>query len=94
LVEREYPPVNVHETPGLASLSIVSDTARQFRMIMERRASSGTFGHGGKESSNGFADPELGLAVSLIFNGMTGERKHDRRLKQTLAKVYEALTSS
>ena len=57
-------------------------------------ASSRTFGHGGKESSNGFADPERGLAVSLIFNGMPGESKHDRRLKQTLAKVYEALTSS
>ena len=57
-------------------------------------ASSRTFGHGGKESSNGFADPERGLAVSLIFNGMPGESKHDRRLKQTLAKVYEALTNS
>ena len=57
-------------------------------------ASSRTFGHGGKESSNGFADPERGLAVSLIFNGMPGESKHDRRLKQTLAKVYEAMTNS
>jgi CubicO group peptidase (beta-lactamase class C family) len=50
-----------------------------------------TFGHGGKESSTGFADPERGLAVSLIFNGMPGEPAHDRRLKQTLAAVYEAV---
>jgi CubicO group peptidase (beta-lactamase class C family) len=54
-------------------------------------ASSSAFGHGGKESSTGFADPEKGLAVSLVFNGMPGEPKHDRRLKRVLAAVYEAL---
>ncbi|MDG0867464.1 serine hydrolase [Candidatus Lucifugimonas marina] len=56
-------------------------------------ASAVTFGHGGKESSTGFADPERGLAVSLVFNGMPGEPKHDRRLKQVLAVVYEAVDS-
>jgi CubicO group peptidase (beta-lactamase class C family) len=55
-------------------------------------ASSGTFGHGGKESSTGFADPEQGMAVSLVFNGMPGEPKHDRRLKRVLTAVYEATT--
>ena len=59
-----------------------------------RAASPATFGHGGKESSTGFGDPEFGggcgLAVSLIFNGMPGEPAHDRRLKQVLAAVYEA----
>ena len=54
-------------------------------------ASSATFGHGGKESSTCFADPERGLAVSLIFNGMPGEPKHDRRLKRVLAAVYETI---
>ena len=54
-------------------------------------ASSATFGHGGKESSTGFADPERGLAVSLIFNGMPGEPKHDRRLKRALSAMYEAV---
>ena len=54
-------------------------------------ASPTTFGHGGKESSTGFADPENNLAVSLIFNGMPGEPKHDRRLKKALAAVYEAI---
>ena len=53
-------------------------------------ASPYTFGHGGKESSTGFADPEKELAVSLIFNGMPGGGQHDRRLKQVLAAVYEA----
>lgn len=57
-------------------------------------ASSVTFGHGGKESSSGFADPERGLAVSLVFNGMPGEPKHDRRLKRVLASVYEAVDAA
>lgn len=56
-------------------------------------ASAVTFGHGGKESSTGFADPERGLAVALVFNGMPGEPKHDRRLKQVLAVVHEAVES-
>ena len=55
-------------------------------------ASPATFGHGGKESSVGFADPENKLAVSLIFNGMPGEPKHDRRLKKALSAVYEAVS--
>lgn len=54
--------------------------------------SPATFGHGGKESSSGFADPERGLAVSLLFNGMPGEPRHDRRLKQVLAAVYRAVS--
>ncbi len=54
-------------------------------------ASQTTFGHGGKESSTGFADPEKGLTVSLVFNGMPGEPKHDRRLKRVLAAVHEAV---
>ncbi|MBN4064750.1 beta-lactamase family protein [Dehalococcoides mccartyi] len=57
-------------------------------------ASPGTFGHGGKESSSGFADPERGLAVSLIFNGMPGEPKHDRRLKRVLAAVNDAVIAT
>jgi len=56
-----------------------------------RAASHLTFGHGGKESSTGFADPERGLAVALVFNVMPGEPKHDRRLKQVLGAVYEAV---
>ena len=56
-----------------------------------RYASDDTFGHGGKESSTGFADPDRELSVALIFNAMPGEPAHDRRVKQVLNKVYEAL---
>ncbi len=55
-------------------------------------ASPIAFGHGGKGSSTGFADPERGLAVSIVFNGMQSEPKHDRRLKQVLATVYQAIS--
>jgi CubicO group peptidase (beta-lactamase class C family) len=54
-------------------------------------ASAATFGHGGKESSTGFGNPEIDAAISLVFNGMPGEPKHDRRLKQVLSAVYDAL---
>jgi CubicO group peptidase (beta-lactamase class C family) len=54
-------------------------------------ASAAAFGHGGKESSTGFADPDRGIAVSLLFNGMPGEPKHDRRLKRVLTAVYDVV---
>jgi CubicO group peptidase (beta-lactamase class C family) len=54
-------------------------------------ASPRTFGHGGKESSTAFADPENDLAVAVVFNGMPGELKHDRRLRMVTEAVYEDL---
>jgi CubicO group peptidase (beta-lactamase class C family) len=54
-------------------------------------ASPRTFGHGGSQSSLGFADPEHGLAVALIFNGLPGEARHDRRVKRVTAAIYEDL---
>lgn len=54
-------------------------------------ASPKTFGHGGNQSSVGFADPEHGLAVALIFNGLPGHPRHDRRLKRVTGAVYEDL---
>lgn len=50
-----------------------------------------TFGHGGSQSSVGFADPERQLVVGLVFNGMPGERKHDARLRSVLAALYADL---
>ena len=38
-----------------------------------------TFGHGGFESSAGFADPETGLVVAFVFNGTPGEQQHKQR---------------
>jgi CubicO group peptidase (beta-lactamase class C family) len=54
-------------------------------------ASPRTFGHSGNQSSAGFADPENALAIVVIFNGMAGEAKHQPRMRQTLAAVYEDL---
>ncbi len=54
-------------------------------------ASERTFGHGGAQSSVGFADPEHGLVVAVIFNGLPGEARHDRRVKRLVAAIYEDL---
>lgn len=50
-----------------------------------------TFGHGGWQSSSGFADPEHGLAVAVAFNGMPGEAKHTKRIRNFATAVYEDL---
>lgn len=57
-------------------------------------ASPRTFGHGGRQSSVGFADPEHGLVVAAVFNGTPGEARHDRRLRAFTAAVYEDLELS
>ena len=54
-------------------------------------ASMRTFGHSGFQSSTGFADPEHGLAVALVFNGTPGEKKHDQRMRGVLTALYEDL---
>lgn len=52
-------------------------------------ASERTFGHGGNQSSTAFADPQHGLAVAIVCNGMPGERAHQSRMRELLAAVYE-----
>ena len=54
-------------------------------------ASPRTFGHGGNQSSVAFADPEAGLAVAVVFNGMAGEAGHHRRTQPVLDALYEDL---
>jgi CubicO group peptidase (beta-lactamase class C family) len=54
-------------------------------------ASPRTFGHGGNQSSIALADPENGLVIIVIFNGMPGEEVHQKRMRATLAAVYEDL---
>ena len=54
-------------------------------------ASQRTFGHSGAQSSVAFADPEHGLVVALVFNGMPGEERHQQRMRSALAGVYEDL---
>ncbi len=50
-----------------------------------------TAGHGGHQSSVGWADFSHGLAGAVIFNGTPGEAAHDRRVRAVLGAVYEDL---
>lgn len=54
-------------------------------------ASERTFGHGGRQSVAGFADPERGLAVAIWFNGLPGEPKHNQRIREVATAIYEDL---
>jgi CubicO group peptidase (beta-lactamase class C family) len=54
-------------------------------------ASSRTFGHGGSESSIAFADPERGVVVALVSNGMPGEKANHRRTQAVVDTVFENL---
>jgi CubicO group peptidase (beta-lactamase class C family) len=54
-------------------------------------ASPRAFGHGGNQSSMTLVDPEYGLVVIVIFNGMPGEEAHQKRMRATLGAVYEDL---
>jgi CubicO group peptidase (beta-lactamase class C family) len=54
-------------------------------------ASDRTFGHSGARSSTAFADPEHGLVVALVFNGMPGNEQHERRIRAALDAVYQDL---
>ena len=54
-------------------------------------AASLTFGHGGYQSSMGFADPTHGLAVAWALNGMPGERAHRPRNFEINTAIYEDL---
>lgn len=54
-------------------------------------ASSRAFGHGGSQSSIAFADPEHGLAVALVFNGMAGEAANHRRTQAVVTALYKDL---
>jgi len=56
-----------------------------------RHAGDSAFGHSGSQSSVGFADPENGLVVALVFNGTCGELRHQRRIRDTLDALYEDL---
>ncbi|WP_166820133.1 serine hydrolase domain-containing protein [Thalassoroseus pseudoceratinae] len=47
------------------------------------------FGHGGSQSSIGFADPEYGLVVCVIANGRPGEPQHQRRNRAVNTAIYE-----
>ncbi|MCA9115065.1 MAG: beta-lactamase family protein [Planctomycetaceae bacterium] len=50
-----------------------------------------TFGHGGAQSSIGFADPACGLAVAWAASGMAGEGWHQKRNRALNTAIYEDL---
>lgn len=54
-------------------------------------ASRRAFGHGGSQSSIGFADPEYGLVVAWAANAMIGEPRHNRRNWAINTAIYEDL---
>lgn len=53
-----------------------------------RHCSRRTFGHGGAQSSIGFADPEHGLVIAWVANGRPGEPQHNRRNRMLNEAIY------
>ncbi|MCA8998652.1 MAG: beta-lactamase family protein [Planctomycetaceae bacterium] len=54
-------------------------------------AGENAFGHGGAQSSIGFADPEHQLVVVAIANGCPGEPAHQQRNRRINNAIYEDL---
>lgn len=51
-------------------------------------ASRRAFGHGGHQSSVAFCDPEHGVVVAVVCNGMPGRERHSARLDAISSAVY------
>jgi CubicO group peptidase (beta-lactamase class C family) len=49
------------------------------------------FGHGGMASSRALADPEFGLVMAVVSNGLTGFVEAEQRLFEVTDAVYSAL---
>lgn len=60
-------------------------------ILYGRHASLRAFGHGGHRSSTGYVDPEYGLVVAFVTNGMAEERAHYRRMSDISSAIYEDL---
>lgn len=56
-----------------------------------RYASDKAFGHGGAQSSIGFADPQHRLVVAAVANGCPGEELHNARFRELNSAIYEDL---
>jgi CubicO group peptidase (beta-lactamase class C family) len=50
-----------------------------------------TYGHGGHSSSIAFADPDAGLVVAIVTNGLPGHIEHHLRCLAVCAPIYDAL---
>jgi len=53
--------------------------------------SEDTFGHNGNQSSAAYVDPENELVICFAFNGLPGEAKHQKRLKEMNTAIYRDL---
>jgi CubicO group peptidase (beta-lactamase class C family) len=74
------------ETFGIVvdwGLGLAVDTS-----AMGRHCSRRTFGHGGHLSSVAFCDPEHGVVVAVVCNGMPDRDRHYRRLDAISSAVY------
>ena len=49
------------------------------------------FGHGGMASSRGIADPECGLVMTIVANGLAGFFAAEQRVFEVTDAVYRAL---
>ena len=56
-----------------------------------RHCSPRTYGHGGAQSSHGMSDPECGLVVAVVCNGMPGPARHYQRMSTLSSAIYEDL---
>jgi CubicO group peptidase (beta-lactamase class C family) len=56
-----------------------------------RHASRRAYGHSGRRSSTAFADPEHGLVVALMVNGLPSDEDHAARFRGLLEGIYEDL---
>ncbi|MBI4571117.1 MAG: beta-lactamase family protein [Chloroflexi bacterium] len=59
--------------------------------VYGRHCSPRTFGHGGARSSAGFCDPEHGLVVAVVTNGMPADSAHYPRFNKISTAIYEDL---
>jgi len=50
-----------------------------------------SFGHSGMASSRGFADPDTGLVVAFVANGLTDPIRNEQRVFEITDAVYAAL---
>lgn len=76
------------------TLRVVVDWGLGFAIdaaLYGRHASPRTFGHGGAQSSVAFADPERGVVVALVTNGMPGRDRHYPRFEAISSAIYEDL---
>jgi CubicO group peptidase (beta-lactamase class C family) len=53
-----------------------------------RHASDSTFGHGGVQSTSAWADPGKRVTGVIVFNGLCGEPKHNKRVRDVNSLLY------